>query len=59
MWLDLFHLRTTIGIFDQEIEIYDHRGIWTADLPIRKQTPFPLGFEDSGSVSLVNELTEV
>ena len=53
MWLDLFHLRTMIGIFDQEIEIYEHRGIWTSDLPFRKQTPFPLGCEDfSNSVSL-------
>ena len=53
MWLGLFYLWTTIGISDQEIEIYDHRGIWTSDLPIRKQTPFPLGFEDfSNSVSL-------
>ena len=53
MWLGLFYLWTTIGISDQEIVIYDHRGIWTSDLPIRKQTPFPLGFEDfSNSVSL-------
>ena len=53
MWLDLFHLRTPIGILDQQIEFYDRRWIWTLNLPIRKQTPFPLGFEDfSNSVSL-------
>ena len=46
MGLDLFHLWTTIGILDQQIEFYDRRWIWTRNLPVRKQTPFPLGFED-------------
>ena len=31
--------------FDQEIEFYDYRGIWSPNIPIRKQRPFPLGFE--------------
>ena len=53
MGLDLFHLWTTIGIFEQQVELYDHRGIWTPNMPIRKQTPFPLGFEDfANSISL-------
>ena len=44
MWLGLFHLWTTNGFFDQEIEIYDHRGIRTPNLLIRSQTPYPLGY---------------